>query len=193
MSFDVIPKAKSSSKPGTIYAIAGEDDYIYYGQISADKTIGFFKFRTELLMTMEEVVLHPIMSRFIVNFPSIGRAMRKGLWQKMGSAKLPEQLNNTIDTAQWPVGELNVSIWRGGEVIKNTSVFDPTIQDIEIIQAYDADYHVIERLKADYENPDNSFEVGGSIKRERKLKEMLAQKHKDKPWHNLPDNWVYSD
>jgi hypothetical protein len=193
LSFDVIPKAKSSSKPGSVYAIAGEDDYIYYGQISADKTIGFYNFRTNSIGTLEEVVSQPIMSRFLVNFPSIGRAMRKGLWLKMGNAKFPEQLNNTMDMAQWPVGELTISIWRDGKVIKNTSVFDPTIQDVEVMQAYDADYHVIERLKADYETPDNCFEVGGSIKRERRLKEMLAQKHQDKPWHHLPDNWVYSD
>jgi hypothetical protein len=182
-----------SSKPGTVYAITGYDDYIYYAQIAADGTIGFFKFRSSSLEDFKTVSTNSIMSRFIVSFPSIGRALRSGLWLKLGVHRLIPELNNSVEMAQWPVGELNVSIWRDEEIVKETSVFDPEVQQIEIIQAYDADYHVNDRLQADFEDPENVFEVGGNISRERKIKEMLAEKHQDQPWHQLPADWIYSD
>jgi len=182
-----------SSKPGTVYAIAGLNDYIYYAQIASDQTIGFFKFRSTSVQDFELVSTYPIMSRFVVSFPSIGRALRSGMWLKQGVHGLISELNNSLEMAQWPVGELNVSIWKDDKVIKNMSVFDPDIQQIEVIQAYDADYHVNDRLQADFEDPENIFEVGGSISRERKIKEMLAEKHSDQSWHQLPDGWIYSE
>ena len=88
------------------------------------------------------------------------------------------------------MGTTEVTIWKGGVTIGTTQVHDPSIQELEIIAAYDAEFHVPERLRADYEGRSDAWSVGGSIRRERLKKEALARKFPDAPWHQLPSDWV---
>ena len=45
---------------------------------------------------------------------------------------LKQELSEPAPTVQWPVGELKVSVWLDGKIVKETSAFDPDIQSFEI-------------------------------------------------------------
>ena len=191
MKFPTVKNARASFVSGTVYAVA-VDDFIFYAQVAANESFGFFNFRSEYLLSIEEVVNFPIMSRFGISHPSVGRALREGYWKKLGKMVLIPELNVSVPTVQWPERETNVSVWLEGEVVKETSAFDPDIQSLEIIMAYDAIYHVPERLKVDYEKNSEEFEYGGSVWRQRKLKEHMANKFPTMPHHQLPSNWIFT-
>lgn len=57
--FDGDPKARADLKPGTLYAVTGEDGWIYYGQVAPNKAIGFFRFRAHELLQPQAVLTHP--------------------------------------------------------------------------------------------------------------------------------------
>jgi hypothetical protein len=88
---------------------------------------------------------------------------------------------------QWPVGTLEVTLWRGGTIVKTTQVHDPAIQDLEIIAAYDAVFHVPSRLRADFTRAHDAWSAGGTVWRERRKKQELASRY---PEHRLPADWV---
>jgi hypothetical protein len=75
-------------------------------------------------------------------------------------------------------------------VLGTTQVHDPAIQDLEIIAAYHAVFHVPTRLRADFTQSEDAWSAGGSIWRERCKKEDLAARHPEVPWHKLPEAWV---
>lgn len=191
MKFPVVTNARASFVSGTVYALA-VDDFIFYCQVAANESFGFFYMRSENLLRLDEIVSYPIMSRFGISHPSVGRALRQGYWKKLGKAALIPDLKKSVPTVQWAEGETNVSVWLDGQVIQETSAFDPDIQSLEIIMAYDAIYHVPERLQVDYEEDTEKFESGGTVWRQRKLKEHLANKFPDMQHHQLPSNWVYT-
>jgi len=190
--FKLDPKARANFSPGTVYAIS-VDGKIYYGQISNHTPIGFFKLRTIELLEFEDVLNYPVMSQFIIERPSVGRALRKGVWKNIGKGQIHEDLKQPRPCVQWPVGELTVSVWLDGKVIAQTSVFDPDIQSYEIISAYDAIYHAPRRLKVDYEDDTTDYEFGGTVWRSRKQKEELARRFPNLKHHQLPANWVYTE
>src|SRR4028119_511279 len=84
LPFPPVPKARASVRPGTVYAMDGGDSYIYYGQIAADESIGFFKYRSKHLSSMEDVFGSSFMSCFHVIPYSIGEALRTGKWLRLG-------------------------------------------------------------------------------------------------------------
>ena len=86
--FPPAPTARSSLRGGNLLAIDGGDSYIYYGQIAADKSIGFFKHRSRALSSLDTITSSPFMSRFRVGYPSIGRALRSGAWLYLGHFNL---------------------------------------------------------------------------------------------------------
>jgi hypothetical protein len=188
LPFAAIPSAKASFKVGTMYAIDGSDSFIYYGQVTGEKRIGFFRFRNRAV-DVSAALSNPVMSCFSVGHHSIGQALRAGRWVKLGAYPLHEQLQDDLAVVQWPVGTLDVSVWKDGVVIENTQVHDPKIQGLEIMAVYDAIFHVPDRLQLDYTGGPNDWTVGGSIRRERRKKEELARML-DAPWHRLPDDWV---
>jgi len=57
---------------------------------------------------------------------------------------------------------------------------------------WDAQHHVPKRLTADFGVEASEWHVGGPIWRERKVKEEMALRHPDKPWHSLPADWVHT-
>lgn len=191
MKFPKDPKARASFSQGTIYAVS-VDDFIFYCQVAVNQSLGFFKVRSNELLDINDVLSYPIMSRFGISRPSLGRALKEGHWKKLGKGKLNVELSQSAPSVQWPVGELKVSVWLDGAVIKETSAFDPQIQSYEIIMAYDAISHVPERLSVDYADDPEQFESGGTVWRQRKLKEYLATKFPTAPYHKLPDEWVHT-
>jgi len=189
------PKARADVKAGTLYATWGLADWIYYGQVAADKSIAFYFRRDRDIAAAGDVLISPVMSRIGVNRDSVGRALRSGAWKKLGRYPLRDGLDSVRPTVQWPVGTLDVTVWIGPVRSRLTRVEDPAIQNMEIIASWDAVYHVPIRLAVDYA-PDeatrtvaNAWSVGGPIWRERRVKEEFARRS-DKPWHQLPADWV---
>jgi hypothetical protein len=191
LKFPKDPKARASFSAGTIYAVS-IDDFIFYCQVAENQSLGFFKIRSNELLEIDEILTWPIMSRFGISRPSLGRALKEGHWKKLGKGVLNLELSQPAPIVQWPVGELTVSIWLDGAIVKETSAFDPKIQSYEIIMAYDAISHVPERLSVDYVDDPEQFESGGTVWRQRKLKEYLAIKFPTAPYHQLPDEWVHT-
>ena len=166
LPFPPSPKARADLKPGALYAIDGADSYIYYGQVASNKQIGFFRFRSREIL-INEALAAPLMSRFGVIYPSIGTALRAGKWAGLGRHELKPELLEEPLLVQWPAGTLTVTLWKGGNILGSTVVHDPEIQDLEIIAAYDATYHVPQRLQADFCETADAWTAGGSIRRER--------------------------
>ena len=189
LPFTPFPRARASLTPGTLYAIDSDDGFIFYGQVTPEKRIGFFRARSELV-SIPEALSAEVMSCFSVGYPSIGRALRSGKWLCLGRHPVHTALRMEAATVQWPVGTTEVTIWKSGVSIGTTQVHDPRIQDLEIIAAYDAEFHVAERLRVDYNGIEDAWSVGGSIRRERLKKEALAKKFPEAPWHQLPSSWV---
>ncbi|MGO7589443.1 hypothetical protein [Rhizobium leguminosarum] len=176
-------------KAGTLYAIAGERGWIYYGQVTGDKVIAFFQRRDREIATANDITSSPVMALVVVAYPSIGRALRAGSWKKLGHSPISEQ-NPSRMVVQWPVGTLKVTVWQGGTPSHETSVEDPAIQMMETIAVWDAEYHIPQRLTADFAAEEAEWHVGGPIWRERRVKEERSRRFPDEPAHRLPDDWV---
>jgi len=54
--FEALPKARAVLKAGTLYAVSGERDWIYFGQVARDKQIGFFRKRARKLIDPAEIL-----------------------------------------------------------------------------------------------------------------------------------------
>jgi len=188
--FDGNETARVDLKPGTLYAVTGEGGWVYYGQVAPGRLIGFFRRRNREVADTEAILSSPMMAVVSVAYPSITRALRAGLWRKLGRFELVEALRSPIRMVQWPVGTLNVTVWQGDEPLTETRVEDPAIQDLELMSVWDAEQHIPERLTADYGAEESSWHVGGPIWRERKVKEEMAKRFRDQPWHQLPPDWV---
>ena len=190
--FQPDPVAKRDLKLGTLYAVSGEGGWIYYGQVTQDKRIGFFHHRDREVRETESIVAFPVMARFSVQHVTIGQALRGGYWRKLGKFDLNRDLQNSLPCVQWPVGTSTVTIWIDGRAAYNTLVHDPTIQDYEIIASWDAIYHVPERLTADFGNEPAAWYVGGPVWRQRRVKEQMAMRFQDNPAHKLPPGYVFT-
>jgi hypothetical protein len=66
--FEKDPKARADFKVGTLYAIWGLADWIYYGQVAVDKSVAFFFRRDRKIAASADVLDSPIMSRMLVDF-----------------------------------------------------------------------------------------------------------------------------
>ena len=189
LPFPPAPKARAALLPGNLYAIDGGDSFIYYGQVAANKQIGFFHFRSQVL-ELERAFVSGLMSRFGVQYSTIGVALRAGAWQYLGKHELASQLVDEPIVVQWPVGTLDVTLWKGALLVGKTQVHDPSIQELEVISSYDAVHHVPTRLRADFTGKHDQWSIGGSVLWHRQQKQRLAEQHPDKPWLALPDQWV---
>jgi hypothetical protein len=160
--FEKNPNARADFKAGTLYAIWGLADWIYYGQVAVDKSVAFFFRRDRTIVASADVLVSPIMSRMGVDFASVGRALRSGAWKKLGKYPLRDELGNVRSVVQWPVGTLDVTVWIGQVQSRATRVEDPSIQDLEIIADWDAVYHVPARLAVDYAPDEAVHTVAGA-------------------------------
>ncbi len=190
LMFETQASARADMTAGALYAIAGDGGWIYYGQVTPRKTIGFFKVRDRKLEDPPAVLTQPIMSVVSVFYPSIGRALRSGKWKKLGRFPVVPALNEPRLAVQWPSATLTVTVWTDGAPSYDTQVDDPSIQDLELIAAWDAEYHIPERLTADFGVEPAQWYVGGPIHRERRVREERAQRSPDDPTRKLPADWV---
>ena len=184
------PKARADLKAGTLYAVMGDGGWIYYGQVTPEKLVGFFRRRDRDVADALTVLCSPVMAVVAVAYPSVTRALRDGQWMKLGRYELVEALRNPKGIVQWPAGTLNVKVQKGTNTILETRLEDPTIQDLELMAVWDAQQHIPARLTADFGEEEPSWHVGGPIWRERKVKEEMAKRFPDQPWHQLPSDWV---
>jgi hypothetical protein len=188
--FEGDPKARADLKPGTLYALIGEAGWVYYGQVTPEKSVGFFHRRDREVADIPTILSSPVMSVVGVAYPSLTRALRAGQWSKLGRYEVVSELRSPRRLVQWPVGTLVVTVWEGTETVLETRVEDPAIQDLELIAAWDAEHHIPARLTADFGVEAPSWDVGGPIWRERRVKEEIAKRFADQPWHRLPADWV---
>lgn len=184
------PTARADLKPGTLYAVIGENGWVYYGQATPEKNVGFFQRRDREPAHVDIVLAAPVMSVITVAYPSITRALRSGHWKKLGRFPVVDGLIKPRPSVQWPVGTLTVSVWVGDGSTWDTRVDDPVIQDMELMAVWDAEHHLPQRLTADFGEERAEWHVGGPIRRERRIKEEIAARFPDQPWHKLPADWV---
>ena len=77
---------------GALYAVTGEAGWIYYGQVTPEKRVGFFRRRDRKPSAVDDVLAAPIMAVISVAYPSIMRAVRNGQWQKLGRFSVVREL-----------------------------------------------------------------------------------------------------
>ena len=190
MIFEADTKARADMKPGTLYAISGSLGHIYHGQVTTDKSIGFFHRRDSHLPRPEDILSSSIMSVVTVAYPSITRALRSGIWQKLGRFPLADQLMKLPSRVHWPVGALMVTVCGDDGSEHETSVDDPSIQNLELMMVWDAEHHIPNRLEADFEDKPERWKTGGTVLQKRLQMQESAQQFPDKSWLALPENWV---
>lgn len=187
--FEEAPNARADMIGGSVYAVSGEGGWVYYGQVTPDKRVGFFRFRSRGVVEVADVLAAPVMTVISVGIPSITSALRSGRWKKLGRFGVVPALVEPRPSVQWPVGTLTVTVWTA-DGSWNTRVEDPAIQNMEIMAAWDAEAHIPPRLTADYGEEEAPWHVGGPISRERLIKQEMAARFPKMPWHRLPDDWV---
>ena len=180
-------------KSGTIYAISGENGWIYYGQVDADKAIGLFRRRDREIAEVGDILSAPIISVVNVFYASVGRAVRSGRWKKIGISPIVGSLCFPRASVQWSVGTLVCTVWENGRPNGDCRIEHPSIQHLEIIAVWDAEYHLPERLTADYGAEPAAWHVGGPVWRERLVKEEMARRNPEAPWHALPEDWIWCE
>lgn len=187
--FEGKPSSRADLKSGTLYAVTGEAQWIYYGQVTPDKRVGFFRRRDHNIASPIDILSTSLMAVIDVSYPSITRALRSGAWSKLGRFELIGALKKPWPMVQWPVGTLVVGV-SDGDTEYDTRVEDPVIQNMEIMAVWDAEHHIPARLTADFGEEEALWHVGGPIWRERRVKEEYARRSPDAPWHQLPPDWV---
>lgn len=181
--FGADPKASRDFKRGAVYAVAGGDGWICYGQVMPDKCVGFFRRRDRSLAAPETILTAAVMCILCISYASITRLARFGLHDAL--ARPHRQV-------QWPAGALTVNVWEDYKIIYDTRVEDPRIQNLEFMAVYDAMEHIPERLSADFGAEDAAWHIGGPIWRERCVREEFARRFPDHPFYPLPPDWVQS-
>lgn len=187
--FEAKSTARADLTAGTLYALAGDGGWIYYGQVTPEKKIGFFRRRDREAVAPALVLTEPVMAVITVGYPSITRALRSGRWRKLARCPLADELCGPCASVQWPVGTLTVTVCVRDSPDHDTRVEDPAIQDMELMAVWDAVDHIPARLTADFGAEEAEWHVGGPIWRERRIKEEMAARF-DQPWHQLPADWV---
>jgi hypothetical protein len=188
--FEAKTNARADMTAGTLYALVGNGGWVYYGQVTPEKKVGFFRRRDRVTVAPEKVLTTQIMAVVSVGYPSITRGLRVGRWKKLGRFPLVDELLAPRASAQWPVGTLVVTVWIGDGPDRETRVEDRAIQQMELMASWDAVEHIPARLTADFGEEEAEWHVGGPIWRERRIKEEMAARFPDQPWHKLPTGWV---
>lgn len=188
--FEANPTARADMAAGTLYAVGGEAGWIYYGQVTPEKKVGFFRRRDLQPAPADEVLNSRVMVVTTVAYPSITRAMRTGKWKKLGKFPVVGALVGPQPSVQWPVGTLAVTVWNGDLPDYDTRVEDPVIQNMELMAVWDAIEHIPARLTAEFGAEEAEWHIGGPIWRERRIREERATRFGDQAWHRLPDDWV---
>ena len=108
------------------------------------------------------------MVELMLSIPSIGRALRSGVWMKCGIHPISEALLQRRLKVHWSEGDDSVTV---KDLSRNegyqTSPDDPDIQMLDLIAAWDAEYHVPKRLTAEFEGKPELNPWGGPLWTER--------------------------
>jgi hypothetical protein len=190
LTFAPDPKTKASFATGTLYSISGKDGWVYFAQVAPDRTLGFLRYRAADDADELGALTHPVMFRTTVFFGSVGRALREGVWRKLGRHAPRPELLHPFTCVQWAVGTLNTTVWNGGKPTHDTRVDDPAIQDLEVMAVWDAVAHIPDRLVADFGAEAADWHVGGPVWRERRVKEEFARRFPEARQHQLPADWI---
>ncbi|WP_420381432.1 hypothetical protein [Novosphingobium sp.] len=190
--FEGKPSSRADLKSGTLYAVYGERQSIYYGQVTSDKRIGFFRRRDHNVASPIDILSSPVMAVVTVVYPSITRALRSGAWSRLGRFELTSALKEPWPMVRWSAGTLIVGVM-DGDMEYDARVEDQAIQAMEIIAGWDAEEHIPARLTADFGKEEAAWNIGGPVWRQRRVKEEYARRFPDSPWHQLPADWVRTD
>lgn len=152
MNFEPDPKARGSTRPGTVYAVSGPKAWIYWAQVKSDLEIGFFNYRSKDLANTINALKSDVILELTVNIPSIGRALRSGVWKKLNVLPIGPSLAINRPRIHWSAVDREmgraqahiIDLTRSEPVV--TSIDDPAIQGLELAAAWDAEFHVPERL-----------------------------------------------
>lgn len=153
------------------------------------RDFGFFRFRSRDASESDAALASEVMCRLGVDIRSVGRALRRGYWQKLGNALLHPVLLRPMTYVQWPVGTHEVTVWKAWGKVRaadtprsrhveaiNTTIDDPGIQNLESGAAWDAIYHLPGRLKADFGSEPGDWFVGGPVWRARQVEAEMAKR-----------------
>ncbi len=170
--------------PRTIYAVDGGEGWTYYAQVTPTRDFGFFRFRSLGIVGHAAALASPIMCRLLIDARSVPRAIQTARWVKVGKEPIHSALLGPRICVQWPSGTSGVIVWQvravGGTLQsenRETTIDDPTIQDIEMGASWDAVQHVPDRLKADYGEEAADWHVGGPVWRARRVAVEMARRH----------------
>lgn len=161
--FEAKPTARADMTAGTLYALAGDGGWVYYGQVTPEKKVGFFWRQDREAVPPALVLTDPVMTVTSIGYPSITRALRAGRWSKLGGFPLADELSTPCPSVQWPVCTPTVTVWVGGEPSHGRRVEDPAIQNMELMAVWDAVEHIPARLTADFGAEEPEWHVGGPI------------------------------
>ena len=191
--FEPQPSARADHSIGTLYAVTGENGWIYYGQVTAAGQLAFLRRRDRAQSPSADVLGEEVMSQVSVDRASLGPALRAGAWTKLGRFDPHPATVHGPDMVQWPFGTLTVTVWTNEQPRYSTRVEDPAIQHLEVKASWHATRHIPARLTADFGAEAAQWWVGGPLWRHRRVKEAYARLYPDRPWHRLPPDWVSTD
>ena len=151
-----------------VYAVSGQDGWIYWARVKSELQIGFFRCRSKSLSDAEVALTHEVMVELMLSIPSIGRALRSGAWKRIGVRSIGDSLAKQRLKVRWSEGDVIATVHAlGAEGGYQTSYDDPEIQDLDIIAAWDAEHHVPSRLSAENEGEPEKNRFGGPVWQER--------------------------
>lgn len=114
--------------------------------------VGFFGYRSRELADTEIALESEIILELTVGHPSIGRALRSGMWKKLGAFPIGQSLAINRPRIHWSdadqrMGQTQVRVVDLARSESSvTSIDDPAIQYLELAAAWDAEYHIPKRL-----------------------------------------------
>ncbi len=157
-----------------VYAVSGQDGWIYWAQVKSELEIGFFRYRSKGHSEAEVVLTHEIMVELTLSIPSIGRALRSGAWKKIGVHPIGESLAEQRKKVHWSEGDDFATVHSlGQEGEYRTSIDDPEIQNLDIIAAWDAEFHIPSRLTAEFEQKPEKNRFGGPMWQMRRQRGLI--------------------
>lgn len=153
---------RAKLKSGYLYAVRGADNLLYVGQVAGQNMVGFLRWRGEVA-DVDAAFKSTLMFRCGVFRDSIGRALRSCAWTVVGYRELHPQLQDDPILVQWPNFSTQAWLWRGAHAFGHTTIDDPSIQQLEVIGAWDAEYHIAQRLPAEFNDDELGWQWRGRV------------------------------
>lgn len=123
-------------KPGNVYSIALEDGRYSYAQALESPEFAFFDVATDIELTAQEAIAHPIMFRIWVHKSSLKK------WNKLGKAPVSESLNNQVPRFKQDALNGKISIYVNGQ---ETPASLEEVQGLECAAVWEGS-HILSRI-----------------------------------------------